>query len=373
MSAPGYSYFDEAYFQDGSKRGTAYVNYRQTARDSQTFREIASALREVFQPRRVLDIGCATGMIVRRLNELGCEAHGIDVSAWAVANAEHPNVRLASADKLPYPDAFFDVVISCHALEHIPENVFAGSIREMNRVCSKYFFHMLPLIGTGPYTGDPEAVKRELRKDPTHQQLQTKAWWIDQFSTHGCAAVDHCILFRNETANAELSTGQFWMRKGTLDDSPVLARATARNQRIFRDVQIERIQQMQSKMPPTALATLIYDNRTWKDIEKRYSVDAPLDLTGTIIHLVTIVEGAPCTLRFAAGRDSDTQPYADVGEFHFTAQPGCNAFTFTVDQLQTLRGSPDYSAVTRVALGGENQHSKVLCYMSDHSGRPILS
>src|SRR5436309_3465998 len=98
MSSQGYDYFDERYFQDGSKRGTAYVNYREGARDSKTFQELAIAIREVFQSRRVLDVGCATGAIVRRLNDLGCEAHGIDVSKWAVQNAEHQNVRLASAD-----------------------------------------------------------------------------------------------------------------------------------------------------------------------------------------------------------------------------------------------------------------------------------
>jgi len=181
-----YNYFDEAYFQDGSKRGTAYVNYRDGARDSKIFEGIALAIREVFQPKRVLDVGCATGAIVRRLNHLGCEAHGIDVSSWAVQNAEHANVRLASADQLPYPDNFFDLVISCHSMEHLPISVFDRSLSEICRVNSKFQFHLLPMIGTPPYDGDAEAVREALRKDPTHQQLHSKEWWIQRFEALGC-------------------------------------------------------------------------------------------------------------------------------------------------------------------------------------------
>src|SRR5438045_3968620 len=34
-----------------------------------------------------------------------------------------PHMRLASADSLPYGDEHFDLVISCHALEHLPDAV----------------------------------------------------------------------------------------------------------------------------------------------------------------------------------------------------------------------------------------------------------
>src|SRR6516225_1630257 len=145
MSAKADNYFDEAYFQDGEKRGTAYVNYKETARNSPTYREIALAVKDVFQPKRTLEVGCATGAIVRNLNEIDCEAYGIDVSEWAVRNAEHRNVKLASADSLPFPDKYFDLVISCHTIEHLPDAVFERAMQEMTRVGSAFQFHMLPI------------------------------------------------------------------------------------------------------------------------------------------------------------------------------------------------------------------------------------
>ena len=50
MKTDSYSYFDEAYFQRGEERGTAYHDYKEGARSSPTFREIALAVREFFNP-----------------------------------------------------------------------------------------------------------------------------------------------------------------------------------------------------------------------------------------------------------------------------------------------------------------------------------
>ena len=73
------AYFDEAYFERGWERGTAYTDYRRAADNSKTFVEIAEAIAFIFKPRRVLEVGCATGATVRHLNAIGVEAHGIDV------------------------------------------------------------------------------------------------------------------------------------------------------------------------------------------------------------------------------------------------------------------------------------------------------
>src|SRR5262249_16662101 len=196
-----------------------YVNYKEGARSSPTFREIAVALREIFHPHRVLEVGCATGSIVRNLNELGTEAHGIDVSEWAVRNAEHPNVRLASAESLPYPDKHFDLVFSCHSLEHLPDSVFDKAITEITRVASGFQFHMLPIVGQPPYDGDPVVVRQQLRKDPTHQQLHELEWWVGQFRKNGNIAVESSLFFKNDTVTAELSTCQFLMKKNASVDS----------------------------------------------------------------------------------------------------------------------------------------------------------
>ena len=79
-----YTYFDEAYFQDGQNKGTVYRNYLESARTSGTYKDIARRVVEIFRPQRCLEIGCATGIIVKHINDLGCEAHGIDVSPASI-------------------------------------------------------------------------------------------------------------------------------------------------------------------------------------------------------------------------------------------------------------------------------------------------
>lgn len=368
-----YSYFDESYYQDGSKRGTAYVNYKEGARTSRIFRELASAIGEVFQPRRVLDLGCATGTTVRLLNEMGCEAYGVDVSEWAVRNAEHPNVQLASADRLPFPNDFFDLVISCHAIEHFPEAVFDGSLKEISRVNSDFQFHMLPMIGTPPYDGEVEGVRQMLRKDPTHQQLHSRLWWIGQFESQGYVPVDACILIENENSNAELSVGQFLLEKGGgMNHSAVLRRARARNQQVFRKVQLSKMAQAAAFMRPEAMGTLNFTGSIWKDVERKLEAGKTINLTGQAFHLVILVEGDPCSLRFAAGQDVGDELYAHAGEFQVSAKPGCNFFSFSTEQLRILRGTPNYAEINHVALGGASQNAAIRFYLATQDGEPIL-
>lgn len=66
---------------------------------------------------RALDAGCGTGFQASALAELGYVVHGVDISAGllGIARAKLPRTALALAtlERLPYPDATFDVVTCC--------------------------------------------------------------------------------------------------------------------------------------------------------------------------------------------------------------------------------------------------------------------
>lgn len=72
---------------------------------------------------RVLDIGCGSGGYLGVLNESGWEVYGIDFSKQVVEFAKESrglkNVKLGNAEKLEFPDNFFDLVTMNHLIEHL--------------------------------------------------------------------------------------------------------------------------------------------------------------------------------------------------------------------------------------------------------------
>ncbi len=88
----------------------------------------------------ILDIGCGKGFMLHDFKEYMPEAtiSGIDVSSYAIENAM-PSVRqylkIASAERLPYPDRSFDLVISINSIHNLAIEKLKVSLREIQRVC----------------------------------------------------------------------------------------------------------------------------------------------------------------------------------------------------------------------------------------------
>lgn len=363
-------YFDADYFERGWTKGTAYTRYS-TAGASPLFREIASGIIEVFQPKRVLEVGCATGFIVSQLNSLGCEAWGLDVSEWAVRNAAHSRVILASADAIPFPDAHFDLVISCHAIEHLPSSIFNRAISEMIRVCSGFQFHMLPIVGEGPYTGPVDQVMENLQKDPTHQQLHNRDWWISAFGRAGASELPIAVPFFLDTRQTELSSSQFSV---AIDGQPgsfaVMSRAAARNRTCYRRLRIAAT----GSLHDVRLQQLHFGpEKEWKDIEACYSGNDRLDIKSALLRLVVFSDGSQDTLlRLAVGQDEPPAAFAQAGEFYATVKPGLNVFVFSSADMAVLRGTPDYSRIEHVVFGGESANVNISAGLYDEQGNPLL-
>lgn len=88
---------------------------------------------------RVLDIGCAKGFLVKDLMMVcpGLEVFGIDVSDYAVRNAEPEVVgrlHVGDARKLPFPDSSFEVALSINTVHNLERQDCIVALREMQRV-----------------------------------------------------------------------------------------------------------------------------------------------------------------------------------------------------------------------------------------------
>jgi ubiquinone/menaquinone biosynthesis C-methylase UbiE len=80
--------------------------------------------RESVDPRpgeQVLEVGCGRGHLVKALREEGVEAVGADLNDHVVAHGVSEALQAAPGHDLPYDDGRFDVVLSFHMIEHVPD------------------------------------------------------------------------------------------------------------------------------------------------------------------------------------------------------------------------------------------------------------
>jgi len=90
---------------------------------SNRFRKVSSLMREYTTPQKVLDVGCATGSLLKSFTELH-DISGVDISEMflerARRNGYKQTVQLdVSTHALPFEDKTFDVVFCGECIEHI--------------------------------------------------------------------------------------------------------------------------------------------------------------------------------------------------------------------------------------------------------------
>ena len=95
------------------------------------------------QIQKILDIGCGKGYLLYDFLKAipNAEIYGIDISDYAISNSK-PEIRdclvKGNATMLPWPDQYFDLVISINTLHNLYIYDLDKALREMQRVGKNY-------------------------------------------------------------------------------------------------------------------------------------------------------------------------------------------------------------------------------------------
>ena len=134
------------------------------------FGAIADRIVSDIHPRRVLDAGCALGLLVETLRARGVDAEGIDISPYAISQAHEdvtPDLRQGSiGDDL---GALYDLIVCIEVVEHMPAPEAEAAIANFCRHAGDVLFSSSPLD----------------YGETTHVNVRPPEYWAEQFARHG--------------------------------------------------------------------------------------------------------------------------------------------------------------------------------------------
>ncbi|MDD3192691.1 MAG: glycosyltransferase [Oscillospiraceae bacterium] len=165
--------YDEAYYQN-YRVDNGTISYRESQELKALMDHIAAQIKERYNPQTVLDAGCAMGLLVASLRDVGIAAYGIDISEYAVSQVRadiRPYCVVGSLTD-PLPESLpgqYDLVVSMEVLEHLTEEDGKRAIANLCAVTDRFLFCSSP--------DDTE--------EPTHINLHEPPYWCGLFAAQG--------------------------------------------------------------------------------------------------------------------------------------------------------------------------------------------
>ncbi len=136
---------------------------------------------------RILEIGCGIGTIVHKLGEQGYDAVGTDISKVAIeyGRKKYAPIKLEvqPAEKLPYEDQMFDVVLSFDLFEHIAR--IDQHVAEVRRLLKDGGYYLFQTPNKYSNVIFETLAHRSLKWRRAHPSLHTARQIRRRLSRHG--------------------------------------------------------------------------------------------------------------------------------------------------------------------------------------------
>lgn len=210
MAADVSEYYDAWYFDN-----CCGVEYCRNESWLGFFAGIADRIMSEIAPRSALDAGCAMGFLVEALRDRDVDAHGIDISDFALEQVREdirPYVHHASVTE-PLPRRY-DLIVCIEVLEHLPEKEATAAVANLAAHADDVLFSSTPVDFS----------------EATHVNVKPPDWWAERFADEG--------LFRDIDFDATFITP--WAARFRRDPRPVPRVIGAYERRLWHLMQDNR-------------------------------------------------------------------------------------------------------------------------------------
>jgi ubiquinone/menaquinone biosynthesis C-methylase UbiE len=177
--------FDELYYEEHRRAGLDYLGFGNWQRAYG--RWFVESLN--LKGKRVLDVGCACGSILRGLFEAGALVGGVDLNEYMIRLGREKWPEMASQLHICdgvnlhlFEDNTWDAIHTAQAAEHWRPELVPHILRELRRVATPGALLFCSL-------DTEELLARQNRQmegeDPTHVCIRPMSWWMDELSKAG--------------------------------------------------------------------------------------------------------------------------------------------------------------------------------------------
>jgi len=168
--------FDENYFSSNNYAGVSFEKYSQYWWANRFYALLARRYGK--RGTRLLEVGCGLGHLVGQLSG-DFTTIGLDVNHWALVQSKvvagSTQLQVGSAEKLPYANGSFGMVVIKHVIEHLehPDKC----MEELGRILADDGILILATPNLDSILKPFKGEKWHGYNDPTHIALKpTKEW-----------------------------------------------------------------------------------------------------------------------------------------------------------------------------------------------------